>query len=78
MLTWTEAVTDAVHRVAAKSPDGVFSQSDLIAQEGARMCADTGTAGETPMQTVSRELQQLRDQGVIEFVDGKGTYRLKT
>ena len=78
MLTWTEAVTDAVHRVAASSPDGIFSRSDLIAQEGARMCADTGTTGETPMQTVSRELQQLRDRGVIEFVDGKGTYRLKT
>lgn len=77
MLTWTEAVIDAVQRVAANKPDGIFSRNDLILQEGARMCAETGTSGETPMQTVSRELQQLRDRGVIEFVDGKGTYRLK-
>ncbi len=77
MLTWTEAVMAAVRRVAANKPDGVFSRNDLISEEGARMCAETGTTGETPMQTVSRELQQLRDKGVIEFVDGKGTYRLK-
>ena len=76
MLTWSEAVTDAVRRVAAKKPNGVFNRGDLIAQEGARMCADTGTTGETPMQTVSRELQQLRDKGVLEFVDDRGTYRL--
>lgn len=76
MLSWTEAVTDAVHRVGANTPDGVFTRSDLIAQEGARMCADTGTTGETPMQTVSRELQQLRDQGILEFTDDRGTYRL--
>lgn len=76
MLTWTEAVTDAVHRVAAGKPDGVFSRSELVEEEGARMCADTGTTGETPMQTVSRELQQLRDAGVIKFLDDRGTYRL--
>lgn len=76
MLTWTEAVTDAVRRVGANKPDGVFTRSDLIAQEGARMCADTGTTGETPMQTVSREPQQLRDKGVLAFTDDRGTYRL--
>jgi hypothetical protein len=26
--------------------------------------------------TLSRELQQLRDRGVIEFVDDRGGYRL--
>ena len=76
MLSWTEAVTDAVRRVASSKPDGVFSRSELVAEEGDRMRADTCTEGETPMQTVSRELQQLRDAGVIEFVDNRGTYRL--
>lgn len=76
MLSWTEAVTDAVRRVAASKPDGVFTRTELIDQESARMCADTGTTGETPMQTVSRELQQLRDAGVIEFLDERGSYRL--
>ncbi len=76
MLSWTEAVTDAVRRIAAKKPDGLFTRQDLMANEGARMCADTGTTGETPMQTVSRELQQLRDGGTIEFLDDRRTYRL--
>jgi len=76
MLSWTEAVTDAVHRIAATKPDGVFTRQELVSEEGDRMCADTGSTGETPMQTVSRELQQLRDTGVIEFTDDRGTYRL--
>ena len=76
MLTWTEAVTDAVRRIAARKDDGIFTRQDLISSEGDRMCSDTGTVGETPMQTVSRELQQLRDAGMIEFLDDRGTYRL--
>jgi putative restriction endonuclease len=77
MLTWTEAVTSAVRRIAATKADGVFSRRELVEEEGTQMCSDTGTMGETPMQTVSRELQQLRDAGVIEFVDNRGTYRLR-
>jgi hypothetical protein len=30
--------------------------------------------GQTPGQTVSRTLQQLRDDAVIEFVDNRGHY----
>jgi Fic family protein len=76
MLTWTEAVTAAVRRVAARSHDGTFSRQELIASEGATMSADTGTSGDTPMQTVSRVLQELRDEGVIKFLDDRGTYQL--
>lgn len=76
MLTWTEAVTDAVHRLAACKQDGVFTRQELVEAEGARMCADTGTTGETPMQTVSRVLQELRDNGKLAFIDNRGTYQL--
>lgn len=76
MLTWTEAVTGAVHRAASKSAEKVFTRQQLQEEEGVRMCSETGTVGQTPMQTVSRELQQLRDAGVIEFLDDRGTYRL--
>jgi hypothetical protein len=31
-------------------------------------------SGKTPMQTVSRNLQELRDVGLLEFV-GRGTYK---
>ena len=29
-----------------------------------------------PEQTVRRILQQLRDQGILEFLDDRGAYRL--
>lgn len=34
----------------------------------------TGSTGSTPWQTLSRELQELRDRGLLEFVGG-GVYR---
>jgi putative restriction endonuclease len=75
-VSWTDAVTDAVRRVAARRSDGMFTRQDLLAEEGDRMVADTGSQGETPEQTISRELQQLRGAGIIEFVDDAGTYRV--
>lgn len=36
--------------------------------------AATGSTGATPWQTLSRELQELRDRGLLEFV-GSGVYR---
>lgn len=76
MLTWTEAVTDAIHRRTANRPDRVFSRQELESEEGERMCADTGTQGQTPMQTVSRVLQELRDGNIIKFLDDRGAYQL--
>jgi len=69
-------VSEAVRRLAKGRADGIFTRRELLDTEGKRMCIETGTSGATPMQTVSRELQQLRDAGVIEFVDNRGTYRL--
>lgn len=56
--------------------DPNFTRQDLIDAELDRMVAETGLAGATPQMTRSRELQQLRDAGVIEFVDDRGSYRL--
>lgn len=38
--------------------------------------AATRSSGATPTQTLSRVLQILRDMGVIDFMDGKGAYRI--
>lgn len=73
--SWSEAVASAVRRHAAKTSSRVFTRQALIDSELDAIVADTGSAGATPNQTLSRELQQLRDQGVLEFVD-QGTYRL--
>jgi hypothetical protein len=51
-------------------------RNSVIPPELNRIVSETGSEGATPHQTLSRELQQLRDAGVIEFVDDRGTYRL--
>lgn len=75
-MTWRDAVEAAVRRQAAKSPKGVVTRQDLLAEEEASIVSDCGGGGETPKQTISRVLQELRDDGVIDFLDDHGTYRL--
>ncbi len=75
MASWAEAVETAVRRHVAKTGSPLFSRQALIDGELDAIIADTGSAGATPHQTLSRELQQLRDAGVVEFVD-QGIYRL--
>jgi hypothetical protein len=77
LTSWTDAVIAAVRRQAAKSSDGSFTRADLIADELRQMVEEVGSTGKTPHYTLSRELQELRDAGVIEFVDDAGTYRLR-
>lgn len=75
MATWTEAVDAAVRRHVAKTGSRIFTRQAFIDAELDAIVADTGSAGATPHQTLSRELQQLRDAGIIEFID-QGSYRL--
>lgn len=72
--SWGEAVESAVRRFVARTGNAVFTRQALIDAELDAIVADTGSAGATPHQTLSRELQQLRDAGTIEFIDA-GTYR---
>jgi putative restriction endonuclease len=71
---WSDAVADAARRHVAKTGSLVFTRQALIDSELAAIVVETGSTGVTPHQTLSRELQQLRDAGVIEFLD-HGTYR---
>jgi hypothetical protein len=75
-MTWREAVEAAVRRQAARDPNGVITRRDLIAYEKSRIISDCGGGGETPEQTISRTLQELRDGGVIKFLDDQGSYQL--
>lgn len=76
MSEWTDAVVAAVRRQAARSDDGIFTRQALMDDELDRIIADAGSMGATPHQTMSRELQELRDAGLVAFVDNRGTYRL--
>lgn len=74
MPIWTDAVTDAIRRHVAKTGSSTFTRRALIAGEIGAIEAETRTRGSTPTQTLGRELQQLRDAGLIEFLE-RGTYR---
>lgn len=71
---WKAAVWAAAQRQAVRSR-GAFTREQLIEAELARIVLDAGSTGRTPAQTLSRELQELRDAGLLLF-DGRGRYRL--
>jgi putative restriction endonuclease len=73
---WSDAVEAAVRRHVGKTGDSIFTRTDLIDAELGQIVSETGSKGATPDMTLSRELQELRDRGVLEFVDDRGTYRL--
>jgi putative restriction endonuclease len=73
---WSEVVEEAVRRHVASTGNQDFTRQELIDAELDRIVSETGSEGATPHMTLSRELQQLRDAGVIDFIDDRGTYRL--
>ncbi|HLS88845.1 MAG TPA: hypothetical protein VK008_04360 [Sphingobacteriaceae bacterium] len=74
--TWKAAVLEALIRYTLKYNTKIFSRRDLIQAELSNIVAATGSKGETPEQTLSRVLQELRDDGIVAFVDNQGTYEL--
>lgn len=75
-MSWREAVEAAVRRQAAAHSNGTFTRQDLLDFERSRIISDCGGSGETPDQTISRVLQEIRDDGIISFVDDQGLYQL--
>ncbi len=73
---WSEVVEEAVRRHVDSTGNPVFTRQELQEAELDRIISETRSEGATPHQTLSRELQQLRDAGVLDFVDDHGTYRL--
>jgi len=72
---WPAAVLGALQRAAGRSSNRVTRRA-LIAEELPRIIAETDSQGSTPHQTLSRVLQDLRDQGRIRFL-GRGSYALE-
>jgi hypothetical protein len=72
---WRDSVLDAMRRRAAADPDSLVHRDELIRHELDQIVAETQSHGSTPDQTLSFVLQELREEGMIEFID-RGTYRL--
>ncbi|MFN7399904.1 MAG: hypothetical protein ACK5SX_12805, partial [Sandaracinobacter sp.] len=73
-MRWRDSVWAAVRR-RADAAGGAFTRAELVQEELDRIKAETGSKGATPEQTLSRELQELRDAGLLIF-GGGGVYRL--
>jgi putative restriction endonuclease len=74
-MTWQESVARAIQRLTSRTGNKVFTRQELIDAEIDQIVAETASSGETPEQTLSRVLQELRNQGMIIF-ESDGVYRL--
>lgn len=74
-MRWQDAVLEAIVRVTDTLGSSNFTRQQLLEHELENLCEATGTVGATPNQTLSREVQSLRNKGILEF--GKpGHYNL--
>ena len=74
-LTWQQAVKAGLVRYATKNSTVQIERNRFLKQELPRIIVDTASVGKTPSQTVSRILQELRDEGFL-FFSSTGLYTL--
>jgi hypothetical protein len=75
-MRWRDAVLFSLRSFRQRHGTRMIARQDFIAEELPRIISATGSAGRTPHQTLSRVLQELRDQGLVEFL-GNGNYFLQ-
>lgn len=73
--TWREVVLDGLRRYTLRNRTSKIARSPFLEQELPSMASAAGSTGKTPAQTVSRVLQELRDEGKLFFSSG-GVYVL--
>ena len=73
--TWRKCVVEGLHRYSIRNRTSKIERGSFLVQELASMSAAVGSIGRTPGQTVSRVLQELRDQGSL-FFSSSGVYVL--
>ena len=56
---WSEVVEEAVRRHVDSTGDPVFTRQDLRDSQLSWIVSETGSEGETPHQTLSRELRAM-------------------
>jgi len=74
-MSWRDSVLAALDRFAARHGSRNVDRQLFLREELAQISAEVQTQGKTPHQTASRVLQELRDEGVIEFISS-GSYLL--
>jgi hypothetical protein len=74
-MYWREAVLAALNRYSQRHGTYSVSRQDLIEEELEQIVKDTNSTGATPWQTLSRILQELREERLI-FFTSQGKYLL--
>lgn len=74
-MDWKSSVLASIVRLTKRKGSRDFTRQELIAEELAQITDEVGSVGVTPDQTMSRVLQELRDEKVISF-ESPGSYRL--
>jgi len=73
--TWHEAVLSALRRLAKRNDNAIITRQQLIREELSKIISETDSKGLTPEQTLSRTLQDLRNEKQLYFF-GDGSYLL--
>lgn len=74
-MNWRDAVLASLRNFSQRHRSPVIERQPFLDEELARIVATTGSQGATPAQTLSRHLQELRDEGIIQFLE-RGQYLL--
>jgi hypothetical protein len=72
--SWREAVLSALERYCKRHQSREVFRARFLAEELDQMVRETLSRGRTPEMTVSRVLQELRDENLVEFLT-PGHYR---
>lgn len=71
--SWKSAVVSALHRYSRRHASLQIERIAFLNEELPALIAETASVGRTPAQTVSRVLQELRDEGRLFFSEA-GVY----
>jgi hypothetical protein len=74
-MIWRDAVLEALHRFSTRHNTRKITRQQLIEEELDMIINTTNSEGATPSQTLSRVLQELRDENLLYF-DSNGVYIL--
>lgn len=74
-MTWRELVRRELARYEREAGTEFVDRREFL-DVALPVFEEAYPNAETPAQTFSRVMQELRDRGEVDFVDGRGTYRL--
>ncbi len=77
-IIWRDAVINGINRLTDTKNSNIFTRQELINQQLPIIIQEVGSTGETPSQTLSRILQELRDDNLLEFNESRSGHILFT